>query len=43
MHNYEGKFSSDFRFDVSALESGVYLINISTELGNKTCKLIKSN
>ncbi len=43
MHNYEGKFSSDFRFDVSALESGVYLINISTELGNKTCKLIKSH
>lgn len=40
--NYKGKFTSEFRFDVSALESGVYLISFWTDTGKQTCKLIKN-
>jgi glycosidase len=39
---YKGKFSSEFRFDISALGSGIYLISVWTETGKQTCKLIKN-
>ena len=40
--SYEGKFSSESNFNISTLESGIYLISVWSERGKKTCKLIKN-
>ncbi|MDC0870684.1 alpha-amylase family glycosyl hydrolase [Flavobacteriaceae bacterium] len=40
--SYEGKFSSESNFNISTLESGIYLISVWSERGKKTYKLIKN-
>ncbi len=42
VQTYKGKFSSEYRFDISALECGVYFISIYTDTRKQTFKLIKN-
>jgi hypothetical protein len=41
IQTYQGNYSSEHRFDISALKAGVYLISIKNESGSVTKKLLK--
>jgi hypothetical protein len=41
VQTHKGNFSSGYRFDISNLEPGVYLISINTEKRETTQKLLK--
>ena len=41
VETHTGNFSSEFRYDISHLEPGVYIIAIRTNRGKTTRKLLK--
>ena len=41
IQSFEGSFKKEFSFDISSIESGIYLMSIATEKGKTTRKLLK--